>query len=152
MARKPDKEEDWFSPIAEIMVRQGCSFREAAEQIGKILIPEEARGYLNKKAFQAVLWQARWKYFEDLGSNPNRTKAVLLGQMVHGVQKLLDDGDFDKAVDAAAKLAKVEYGGADTQVNVLGNLNQDDIERLRAKIQKLKDISIPANIDAQPKN
>jgi hypothetical protein len=137
--KKSKPEELYFQRVAEIMVRQGLNFRRAAEQIDVILLPEEAVNLERRKEFQRILWLERYKYFEELGSDPNRTKAVLLGGMVYDINKLREEGNFDKSLDGALKLAKVEYGVENNTVNVLGTLTQEEIDKIKTKLTKLKE-------------
>jgi hypothetical protein len=132
-------EESWMLSVAEIMVKEDVSFRVAAVAIGKLLTPAECSNIERTKAFQRVLWKVKYRYFEDLGSDPARTKSVLLGQMVHGIDKLLAKGEYKEAVDAALKLAKVEYNVEDGSVNVFASLSQSDIDALKAKLKALNE-------------
>lgn len=126
--------------VAEIMVKENLNFRRAAESVGKFFQPVEAQNLERTKAFQRVLWTSRNRYFEELGSDPQRTKAVLLGQAVYCNQKLMEEGNFKDTLDGIAKLFKMEYGTEDTSVNVFANLNQSDIDAIKSKLKALQQV------------
>lgn len=140
MARPSKPEESWMIDVADIMVKENLNFRRAAESVGKFFQPVEAQNLERTKAFQRVLWTARNRYFEELGSDPQRTRAVLLGQAVYCNQKLMEEGNFKDTLDGIAKLFKMEYGTEDTSVNVFANLNQSDIDAIKAKLKALQQV------------
>ncbi len=120
------------------MAREGLSFRRAAERCHQILTVEEADRHSHRKGFDTLLWHARHRYAEEIGSNPERTKKALIGQMVLAVQHLMDDGNWDKALEGMLKLAKLEgWVGADQQTNVFAQLSPNEIEDLRSRFRSL---------------
>ena len=137
MSKKPLKEEPWFSAVAKLMVKTGLNFRRAAETEGIPLTPEEADNLQKRDAWERVLRFERYKYLEELAADPQRTKNVLLGGMVYDIQQLRADGNYEKSLDGSLKLARVEYGLAENTVNVLGTLNQEEINKVRERIKQL---------------
>lgn len=139
MPRKPLKSEPWFHDVAKMMVKQSLSFRRAAEECGIILTPEEADAYQKRTSWEPILRLERYKYWEELGSDPNRTKQMLIGGMMYDIIKLREDGNYEKSLEGSLKLAKVEYGALnENQVSVLGGLSQEELDRVKARIADMK--------------
>src|SRR6266478_1496078 len=109
MARKPEVSENWFEDVCETMVRDNVSLRKAAQTHGIALTEIEANNVSRRVAFQACLKRHEYTYFEELGSDPRRTKNVLLGGMYYDIIKLRENGQHKESLDGSLKLAKVEY-------------------------------------------
>lgn len=136
MGRPLKAEEDWFTRVADTMVREQKSIRQAAMEHGIACTSEELATIEKRKGFQAALWTARHRYNKELASNPERTKTALLGQMVFLVQKLIEEGEYDKALEGLLKLAKVEgFIGPDQQVNIFGGVTPADLQEARKRIE-----------------
>lgn len=137
MPRKPDPLEPWMLDAITLMVRQNFSLRQAAQQLGQEITPQQADNIQGRIRFQDALEEARLKYFSEVASNPRLTKEAVVGQLYKLAERLAADREDYKAADALLKLAKVQgwlYGeGGDRPV--LANLTQDDIDRLRAEIK-----------------
>jgi hypothetical protein len=139
MARRAEKEEVWFQEVAGMMARESSlTLRQAALRLGLAMSPEEAQLFERRKEFQRILLAEQIKYYDELGSDPRRTKNVLLGQMVYAIQKLLDESAWDKALAGGIQLAKVAgWVGAESEVNIIEGLSQKDLEEVRAKLKLL---------------
>jgi len=128
----------WKQRAAEQMARQGMGMRQAAQEQGMALTAEEAEGLFRQKVFQRLLWIERNKYYKELASDPNRTKQSAIGLMWLSIQKLAEQGDWDKALEGLLKLAKVEgWVGAEGQTNVFATLSAKDFEEIKKEMQKL---------------
>jgi hypothetical protein len=135
--RKPC--ELWYSEVAQLMIRESLGLRQAAERLGIFLTQPEADVHVRRKEFQGLLWLERYKYFESLGSDPRRTREVLLGQMAHCAQRLMEEGLWDKAGNVLKELARIEgYVGADVTVNTFANLTQKELDEIKARLQRLQ--------------
>jgi hypothetical protein len=137
MPKKPLKAEPWMAEVAQLMVKTGLNFRRAAETLGQVFTPDECDNFQKRDAWERTLRFERYKFLEELAADPQRTKNVLLGGMVYDIQRLREDGNYEKSLDGSLKLARVEYGLAENQVNVLGTLNQEEINKVRERIKQL---------------
>src|SRR5256885_17176406 len=99
--------EDWHLEAADLMARTGCSLSNAVTQLGLIKSVDECNALLRRATFQRVLWEARHRYFSELGSNPNYKKETAIGKMLSLAEKLEVEGKFDSAAEAVIKVAKM---------------------------------------------
>lgn len=135
MARPRNEEQPYYQKVATIMVREAKSFRQAAIELNLELTAEECAHIEKLQSFQKVLWTARHRFYRELASDPERTKVSLLGQMMFLIQKLTEEGEYDKALEGAMKLAKVEgFIGPDSQVNIFSDVSPKDLEEAKARI------------------
>jgi hypothetical protein len=137
MPRKPEKLEPWMFDAIELVVRQILTLRQAAQQLGVDITPQQADNIQGRLRFQDALEEARLKYYAAVGANPRLTKDAVVGQLFMLAQRLAADGEDAKAADALLKLAKVQNWTSGEEYKdkpVLGNLSQADIDRLRAEI------------------
>jgi hypothetical protein len=137
MTKPLNPEELWWTEACEIMVRDNLTLRKAAEFLGKNLLPAECQQIERRKGFQRVLWTVRYKYFQELADNPNRTKQVLLGQIVYAIDQLFKQGSWRDVIDGGLKLAKIEYNVEDTSVNIFQGLTQKDFDEIKNRVKKL---------------
>lgn len=122
----------WYEEAADRMVREGTPFRQVAAEKGYALTMIECEQIVNSKLFQDILWTARHRYNQDVGGNPEATKTSAAGMMLQAIQKLLDDGQWDKAIQGVEKLSKLQgWQGGDTQVNVFADLTARDFDKIR---------------------
>ena len=122
--------------VAERCAREGISFRQAASDEGISLTSIEAENMERRKAYQEILWNARHRYAQELANNPQATKSSAIGMMMQAIQKLLEHGDWDKAIAGIEKLSKLQgWVGADTNVNLIAGISTKDLEKIKAKLQ-----------------
>ena len=141
MTKSSKAEEIWFRQAADIMVRERINLRRAAEQLGQVLLPEEASNLFRRKIFQTILQQAKNDFYAELGRDQNRTKEIIIGRMLDGIERLTDEGQAKDAVLAAFNLAKIlGMVGAETEVNVMGSLSQEDIDKLKDEIKTRREL------------
>jgi hypothetical protein len=137
MPRKPEQLEPWMLEAINLIVRQILTLRQAAQQLGVDITPQQADNIQGRMRFQDALEEARLKYYAAVGANPRLTKEAVAGQLFMLAQRLAADGEDAKAADALLKLAKVQNwtsGEENKDRPVLGNLSQADIDRLRAEV------------------
>lgn len=119
------------------MARSGCSLSQAATELGVALSHEEAGKILRRPTFQSMLWEARHRYFSQLGGDPNFSKDTAIGQMLDQARKLDEEGLHDKAAEVLFKIAKMNnWVGPESQVNVFGELSDADLKAIREKISQ----------------
>lgn len=139
MANKK-RTEEWFEKAADLMVREGKTLPQVVSELGLEITSGEAANLARTKGFQQALWQARNRYQKELADMPGRGKEQAKGLAVWLVQKLVEEGKYDKAIDALMKLAKLEgWTEPETQVNVFGGLNQQQYDALKSKLQGLRE-------------
>lgn len=138
MPRK--QEEPWYQRVAEIMVREGRNIRQAADECDLRLAPEELISIERNKTFQRVLWTERHRFYNDLAKDPTLCKQSLIGQMMFLIQKLIEEGEYDKALTGGMQLAKVQgFVGPEQQVNIFGGVTPKDLDEARkAIVERLK--------------
>jgi hypothetical protein len=141
MPRKPDPLEPWMLKAIPLMVRQNLTLRQAAQQLGQDLNPQQADNIAGRIRFQDALEEARLKYYAEIGSNPRLTRDAVVGQIFKLAGRLTADREDYKAADALLKLAKIQgwIAGEGADKPVLANLTQDDIDRLRGELKKAKE-------------
>ncbi len=122
----------------QLIVRQILSLRQAAQQLGQEITPQQADNIQGRRRFQDALEEARLAYYAEVGGNPRLTKDAVVGQLFVLAQRLAADREDAKAADALLKLAKVQNwtSGEDYKDKpVYANLTQADIDRLKAEIK-----------------
>jgi len=131
------KTEDWHLEAADLMARTGCSLTNAVTQLGLIKSLDECNGILRRATFQRVLFEARHRWFSELGSNPNYKKETAIGKLLSLAEKLESEGKFDAAAEVTFKVCKINgWTGPESTVNVFGDLSQKDIDNIRKKLSK----------------
>jgi len=122
------------------MVRNGISLKQAASEVGHSLDPDEAEKVARRSEFQEILRGEKRKYEATIANDPLNTKSALLGRMYIAMDKLLSESEWDKAVQAAEKIAKVQgWAGNEGNVNVFAGLTAKDIEIARERISGIID-------------
>jgi hypothetical protein len=121
------------------MVRTQCSLKQAALEVGHPLDPDEADKVSRRRDFQEILRVEKNKYFQSIANDPTRTKSVLIGQMWVAADRLMFEGEYEKAVSALDKLAKVEgWSGGDSNINVFAGLTPRDISEAKERLYNPK--------------
>jgi|SRR5208282_936144 len=133
---RPEKIEDWLIEAVELMVQNGLSLKQAAMDLNKDVTSAEAELILRRRSFNKLLWEARHRYFANLGNSPNFKKETVIGKLLQLAQQLEDEGKADKAADSLFKAAKIAgFVGPESTVSVFGELSQKDLEALRDTIK-----------------
>jgi hypothetical protein len=136
MAR-PLHEEPFFHRLANYMVQYDKDIFVAATELELGLTSAECDRVAKNKIFQKYLRGERTKVYNELARDPNRSKDTLVGKAIFSIDKLMEAGQFDKALTGILALAKIEgYVGSDTNVNLFSGLSTKDMEALRNKLKK----------------
>ena len=125
----------WFVQAAEVMVRTSCTLKVAALEIGHPLDPDEADKVTRRRDFQEILRAEANKYYAAVANDPTRTKSVVLGKLWVLADKLMAEGEHEKAAGVLDKLAKVEgWSGNEGNINIFSGLTQRDIAEAKERI------------------
>jgi hypothetical protein len=134
---RPITEETWDAEAVELMARTGMSLKAACTELEVEITNEAAAILLRRASFNRLLWQARHRYFRDLGSDPNFSKDTAIGKMINLSQKLEDEGELDKSAEVLFKIAKMTgWVGPESTVSVFGELSQKDLDAIRIKVKQ----------------
>ncbi len=135
--------EDWHLEAADLMARTGASLSQAVTQLGLIKSMDECNALWRRSTFQRVLWEARHRFFNEIGTNPNFKKETAIGRLLTLAQKLEVEGKFDAAAEVVFKIAKMNgWTGPESTVNVFGDLSQKDIDSIRKKLSKPEELGV----------
>ena len=131
------REPIYWTDIAELMAREGLSFRESATRLQVPLTSEAASNEFRSKGFQKVLRSARNRFYREIAGDPEWARRTAVGMMLNAAERLMEAGEFDKVLEGLLKIGKMEgWVGADTTVSVIGGLSQADLDQLKAKLLK----------------
>jgi len=137
MPRKPEPLVEWMINAIQLIVRQNFTLRQAAQQLGVEVTPQQADNIQSRIRFQDALEEARMSYFAEIGANPRLTKDAVVGQLYKLAERLANDREDYKAADALLKLAKVQgwTSGEDYKEKLVFGvgLTQAEIDRLKAQ-------------------
>ena len=125
------------------------SFKGAITQLGIPLSNDEAAELEASKNFRESLDREQMVYYQELAQSPEFNKFMIVGEMLHCIKQMVREAEYDKAVEALFKLAKVQdWVGAETNINILTGISQKDIEEARKRrnqtpeaLQGLKEVS-----------
>lgn len=132
-----EQEEPYFDRLATHMVREDRDMFQAATDLELGLNGEDCKRLAKNKAFQRALRSARMQLFNELADDPKRGKNTLIGQAIFSIERLLDVGQYDKALAGILTLAKIEgFVGADSNVNVFAGLSTKDLQELKTKLKQ----------------
>lgn len=119
------------------MVRTQCSLKQAALEVGHPLDPDEADKVSRRRDFQEIHRVEKNKYYSTVANDPTRTKSVVLGQMWVLADRLIAEGEFEKAAGVLDKLSKMEgWSGNEGNINIFSGLTARDIAEARDRIQE----------------
>jgi len=136
-------EEGVVLEAVELMVMQGLSLKQAAMDLDKEVTSQECENILRRKSFNRLLWEARFRYFNKIATDPNFKKESTIGKLILLAEKLELEGDHSKAADAIFKAAKIAgFVGPEQTVSVFGELSAKDLEAIRQTVEKQKGVEI----------
>lgn len=142
MARPFADEPKWMTEAVELMVRSGFTLERACGELKVPMTTKEAETIQRRKSFQNLLRAARHRYHQEIGADPQLTKAALVGRLLVLADKLIEAEDYDKASEVLFKIAKIRGDvGADAQVNVFADLSASDYAEIRKNLEG--DVKIP---------
>lgn len=125
------------------MVREDKDLWVAATELELGLKTDECNALSKNLGFQRVLRAERLKLYNELASDPNRTKSTLIGQAILCIEKLVNDAP-DKALAGILTLAKIEgWVGSDTNVNVFAGLTTQELNDLKSKLKQRAEGDLP---------
>lgn len=134
MARKAAP---WYKDVAELMLRDRLSFRAAVVQLQLSITNEEIAKIENSSAFRKVLDAEQQLLYQELAANPNFNKNAVVGGMLHAIQQLLKEGEWDKAVMGFMNLAKLQgWLGVENNFNIMLGVSQKDIEMAKEQLKQ----------------
>ena len=142
MPRKSVPLENWVLEAIQLIVRRQLSLRQAAQQLGVQISVAQADNIQGRIRFQNELEQERLAYYAGVGNNPSLTRDAVAGQLFVLAQTLAEMGEHFKSAETLLKLAKVQgWTSAEEQKDkpVLGNLTQEDLNRIRAEYEAKQD-------------
>jgi hypothetical protein len=126
------------------MAREGVTLREAATRLKITIGSEDAANLFRTKGFQRILRAERNRYYLEVGQDVEWRRKTAIGMLLHCVNQLISQGEFDKAAEVILKASRVEgWLGAETQVSVFNGLSSKDLDTLRTKIKDK--IATPTN-------
>lgn len=133
---KREQEEPFFQRLAGYMATNDKDIWVASTELELGLTSLECDRVAKNKNFQKYLRSERNKIYNDLATDPQRTKETLIGKAVYAIDKLLDAGAFDKALTGILSLAKIEgIVGSETNVNVFANLSTKEMAELKTRLK-----------------
>ena len=91
MPRKPEPLEPWMLEAINLIVRRILTLRQAAQQLGVDITPQQADNIQGRIRFQDALEEARLTYYSEVGSNPRLTKEAITGQLYKLAERLTED-------------------------------------------------------------
>ena len=126
----------FHQPIAELMAREGVTLREAATRLKVPIGSEDAANLFRTKGFQRLLRAERNRYYLEVGQDAEWRRKTAIGMLLHCVNQLIQNAEFDKAAEVILKASRVEgWLGAETQVSVFNGLSQKDLDALKSRIK-----------------
>jgi hypothetical protein len=132
---RPPIVEEWHIEAVALMAQLGCGLKEAATILEVDVTSEECNKILRRSGFNRLLWEARHRYFSNLGSDPNFKKDTAIGMLLDKAKKLDEIGEFDKSAEVLFKIAKMTgWVGPESTISVFGELSQRDMDTIRTKI------------------
>jgi len=128
----------WWEAACELIVRQGLTLRQAALEQKVFLSAEQAEEISRQKAFQQVLWQAKQKYYRELGHDPTWSRKTAVGQIRFLVGKLAEEGAWEKAAEALVKACRVEgWLTPEQSVNVFASLSDKELKSIKGELEAI---------------
>lgn len=125
----------WYHKAAELMVRNNMSLRQAVMELELALTGVDCDKIAKRRGFQDALRVEQHKFNIEIASDPLRTKDSLVGLAMFLVQKLINDAEYDKAVEALLKVARIQGWDKGDSINIFANLTSEQINAERKKLE-----------------
>lgn len=135
---------DWMVQVADLMVQEHMGFSPACQALGvKFDDSASERSQQYSEAFQNILDAISFKFYARIGDNPLLTKGVLAGTLQTAIRKLGEMDQWDKVAVPGKLLADLMgwLEKAPEDLQVIGNLTQADIDKIRADLKAQEDAS-----------
>ena len=127
-------EQPWWQPVAELCAREGLSVREAATRLRIEIDNEAAANTFRTKGFQKILRNERQRFYMEIAADPTWSRKTAVGKMLYLVDRLMDAGEHDKALEGLLKVARVEgWLSGETQVTVFNQLTDKEIAEIKQR-------------------
>jgi hypothetical protein len=134
MGLKPHVEAEWWQPVGELIAREGISLREAATRLRLEITNEEAANTFRTKGFQKLLRSERQRFYMEIAQDPTWSRRTAIGKMLYLADRLMDNGEYDKAGELILKVARVEgWLSNETQVTVFNQLSDKEVEEIKQR-------------------
>lgn len=144
MPEKP--QEHWYDAAANAIVREGKTLFKYSVEKDLGLTSTECENIQRTKKFQEILRTQRNLYYKELALDGTLTKTAVEGQMIFAITKLLENGQYDKAVAAMMSLAKIKGWQTDSaSVNIFQQMTGGDISKLKETLAKQSAIKTQVN-------
>ena len=136
-------EPTWYRKAAQKVVREGKNILLVVDELGiDGLTSREVEEIYKSNTFQAILRNERLRYAAEYAKDPALSKDAAVGMMLQAIDKLMAEGEWDKALEGINKLSKLTgWLGADNSVTVFADLKQRDYEELKKQIELRKGTS-----------
>jgi hypothetical protein len=139
MARPNSPDQVWLAEVVDLMVRTGISLRQAATELEIPITTSDAENIQRRKSFQKLLRTTKSKLYIELGSDPDVTKIALIGKLLLLSDKLMEEGEWDKASEVLFKCAKIRGDvGVEVATNVFTGLSAKDYSDIRKNLEEGK--------------
>ena|SRR5271165_5193115 len=130
------KSNSWYNKAIELMVREGLSLKQAAAELEIPITPDECKAVERLKSFQKDLWAARHRFSTEIAKADGYNKSALVGLSLVLIYKLIQEGSYEKAMDAVQRLSRLEGWDKSPEVSIsLGGLTTKDIEEAKKKLE-----------------
>lgn len=131
--------EQWMRKVAQIMARDGMSFKEAVVALNLPLTAGECEAVRRRGEFEEILFAETQNFRTQIAESPSATKSSAIGMLLMAAEKLFNQGDYDKAAVVIEKIAKIQgWIGSESNINIIAGMTAKDIElakeRIRAQI------------------
>ena len=134
------------------MAREGKGLKEVLTDLGIPLTSAECALVMRRKSFQSLLRTSRNRLAQETASDPGHNKVSLVGKLLILADKLILEGQFDKASEVLFKIGRLEnWVGEGGQVNIFGSLTQKDIDEMKAKLEG-RELKQPEQVEPEPIN
>lgn len=133
----PEAELPWYRKAAKKIIRENKNFLLVLDELEiSGFTSQELKKLYETDGFQTVLRQERLKYANEIAADPQLSKNTAIGMMLLAIQKLFEDGEWDKALEGVKKLSQLAgWQGTDGNVTVFADLKGKEIDELRKQIE-----------------
>lgn len=126
----------WYEKAAIAIARNGKNLFAYANENDLGLTSKECEAIAKSPEFLVALRLERNKFYKELATDPARSRNTAVGQLLYAVERLMDGGQYDKAVTAITSLMKAEgWTTEGAQISIFNDLNAKDIDGLRKKLK-----------------
>lgn len=138
MSNEPLETEQWLTEVVDLMLSERLPFLAASTILfpERTLSPTDAAAIQRRTSFRNLLAAATRRYYAERGSPADTDKTVLVGSMMDDAKRLRDAGKPKEASEVVASAAKIlGYVGADTNVNLFGEVSHADLQRKLSEVR-----------------